>query len=516
MIEKNRSFYWLLAVLLIFCLGIFTQANILLNFDVSWLMRASQKLLNGGRYYTDFIETNPPLILYFYISPVLMAKLFHVGFAIPLKLYIFAWAAISVFICGFLLKDIFADGDGRSRNILLLTIAFVYVLLPGYSFGEREHIALILTLPYLLVIVSRLGNKIPGRYLLLLIGVMAGTGFALKPYFLFVLVFIEFYLMFKRRDFFSWIRLETSALIFFIIIYVISIFLITPEYIYKVWPLVYRLYFIGAKESWSLVLSQSAIVFYLITLGFIVLLYDKIRHKNLINVLMLAATGFLCSYLIQRTPWYYHVFPALALTSILIVLLLCEYIANINLQKSATKWKGFILVACIGAVIMLFPVLSTYSHIKAGVVIKNNVHTDPLLNFAKKNARGGPIYVFTIQILMNSTLVDYAKVPSASRLPSLLFMPGLDRLINLPQKSKVASERFMKEKQEVIDIVVDDLSKNPPSLMFVDEGKKNPSSDEKRFDYLQFFSQDKRFKEIFVHYTYVKTLGDFAIYARKL
>ncbi len=69
----------LLLILLMASIFLFAwklQSALFLNYDVSWLMHASERLLAGGTYSRDFFETNPPLILYLYLPPVIFSKIF--------------------------------------------------------------------------------------------------------------------------------------------------------------------------------------------------------------------------------------------------------------------------------------------------------------------------------------------------------------------------------------------------------------------------------------------------------
>jgi hypothetical protein len=73
------------------------------------------------------------------------------------------------------------------KRLLLASLAFVLIatLSPGFSFGQREHACVLFAMPYLAAAVMRLqgGQSLP-KPLAIAVGLLAGIGFAIKPYFL--------------------------------------------------------------------------------------------------------------------------------------------------------------------------------------------------------------------------------------------------------------------------------------------------------------------------------------------
>ena len=507
--------YWLLAVLCVFIVGIIIQANMMLNFDASWLIKAANKLLNGGHYYTDFIDANPPFALYLYIPTVLLAKICHINFALAFKIYVFAIAAGSIYLCHILMRHIFDNTGNRIRYILLVTISFVFILMPAYSFGEREHFTVMLILPYLFLLDLRLLNKSINFYLILLIGLIAGIGFAIKPYFLFTLVACELYFMYKKRSLFACVRSETILIGVVILLYLISIFIFTPNYIRKILPLSY-LYFVGSGASFMVVLLQGTIIFLLIVLGVYFLLHKRLRYKSLAEILIFASIGYLIAYLIQRTDWYYHLLPILTIITILMVLFICEKSFDIMAKfKSGIKWFDIVLIILLQVFIIIAPITDTIRHTAIGMSTVKYFHTSKVSQYVKNHAYEQSIYVFDERMIIVNGLIDYAHAISASRFSSQSFLPGLIWLSNMSNLTDTQKNRVIKDKREIIDVTIEDLQKNRPKLILENLAKHNLYHNKKRFNFIGFFSQDKHFRKLFKHYKYVAMLDDFAIYTRK-
>jgi hypothetical protein len=70
---------------------------------------------------------------------------------------------------------------------------------------------------------------LPPRYLFA-IGLLAGVGLALKPYFLLIPLGIELYLAYTRRDLRVWLRPETLVIGAVLALYGLSVVVLTPDY----------------------------------------------------------------------------------------------------------------------------------------------------------------------------------------------------------------------------------------------------------------------------------------------
>jgi hypothetical protein len=337
----------------IFLLGLFIQTHILLNWDVSWLMHASKKLLAGGTYSHDFFELNPPLILYLYLPPVGLTAVFPITIITALRCYIFLLGGISLWLCHGLIKNIFATVDKKLAYFFLLTIASVFFILPIEQFGQREHLLVILTLPYILGAVSQLQGTPLRRSHAILIGFCAGLGFAIKPYFLLTLVLIEFYIMQQRREALAWIRTEIMTICAVIAIYLMTVFTLHRDYLDTVLPLAARLYYVGISMSWEKLATNPAIFTCYFAGLFYFLQRKNAAYATLRTVLCLALSGFLASYFLQHTIWYSHALPAF---SIAILLLMLEFV--IFVRKPVLSRYDYFALSLLGG--LVFGLLAYY------------------------------------------------------------------------------------------------------------------------------------------------------------
>jgi hypothetical protein len=110
-----------------------------------------------------------------------------VGFPVDLmtQVFVFIGAGVSIAFCIRL-----AQVSGTTRELgswgLLATIAVLFIL-PGSVSGQRDHIALIVALPFLTLIGIRASNRDANRLLAILAGVGGGAMVAIRPHYALVL-----------------------------------------------------------------------------------------------------------------------------------------------------------------------------------------------------------------------------------------------------------------------------------------------------------------------------------------
>ena len=94
-------------------------------------------MLDGGRYITDFMEPNPPLIMLLMAPPVILARLMHVEPYYVFALFVCLLIAASVLLVMPTLSWVFA-GDPAGAQIALACYAAILSLHPAYQFGQRS------------------------------------------------------------------------------------------------------------------------------------------------------------------------------------------------------------------------------------------------------------------------------------------------------------------------------------------------------------------------------------------
>lgn len=401
-------------MLYIFALAFFMQSNLSMNWDVSWDLLVTRRVMLGGTYTKDFFDLNPPLIFYEYIPVIFLEHVLPISEAIALQLYVFFLSCVSLFFCILLMQNVFLKQDIWIKYGFFFSVLFVFLILPGNDFGQREHLLLIFTLPYFLTVASRLqGNAVPA-WLAVATGLFAAFGFGIKPHFLIPFILIEFYYLFSTRRLLSWMRLEVAAIGLFLIPYIIGVFVFYPDYIFTVIPIAKRFYYDGFGDAWMKVLCAPTVLFCYFSIIVYIFQYKNTDYSPLKSVMTVSMTGFLLVYILQKTNWTYHIYPAYAMTLLMLTFFLFIFIK---------KRRNIFLLYCYVAVILIFTTLQIGSLYQMGMNYKkNNV---PLVAFLKELGEHHSVYFIGASPREIFSAINYANVQYASRFLHLFWMPGL-------------------------------------------------------------------------------------------
>jgi len=265
-----------------------TQTHFLIENDNLWLLRLSSTILrHHGNYWHNFFETNPPLAILLYAPELILEKLLPLSHITGLRIYFFLCATLSIRLCYTLIKKIFLEIDSNVALVFLLTLTFVFLILPNQALGQREHFYVLLSTPYLLLTVCRMEKKTVSLGLAIVIGVLGAIGFSIKPYFLATFILIELYTLFvlsKKNvrktgsNLAHLIRPETLCVLLFLLLYLLVIFIFFQPYLFKIIPISMRFYYGSIVSSWQLLLLAPINLFCLLSFLAYFLLYKKIRQ----------------------------------------------------------------------------------------------------------------------------------------------------------------------------------------------------------------------------------------------
>lgn len=475
------------------------QSSLFLNYDVSWLMHAARRLLSGGTYSRDFFETNPPLILYLYLPPVLFSKLTGLHTALLFCGYLFLLALFSLCLCSFFLKCIIPREQTTLALVFTLTLAIVFFILPCFDFGQREHVTVILTLPYFLLFVSRLqGQKVHPLFAFSL-GVLAGLGFSIKPHFLLIPFLFEAYYAFSKKSALAWLRPEVVAVLAVVFLYLTSIFLFFPDYLYIVLPYSLRLYYRAVSQPWSALLLNGVALYCLFPLFFYLLQRKSKAERSLSTVFALGLLGFLIAYFAQRMTHFYHLIPALSLALLLGVV---EF-ASLTLDLPRRRLERFLAVI-LGLLLLSIPVW-IYCVLYTNSQDYKKETLGRLTTFLNAHAKEEAVSFFVTAGSYAFPTLDYTTSQATPRFYFLWMAAGL---ANQALEKDANREQGLRDKNFLINMVSDDLYQYKPRYVFVDLSENKYRIRDKNFDYLLYFSENPKFRQEWRHYHYYTTLEE--------
>ncbi len=483
------------------------QMQLILSSDVASLLYDTELFLAGGTYVKDFFETNPPMIFILYTPIVMLHKLTALNIKSLANLYIIFIGVISLSYCYFFLNIIFSKDDSYFKNAFFFMLIFTFFIVPLNDFGQREHLLWMLGMPYLLAAVIRAKNLSISSSAASVIGLMAGLVFSLKPFFLIPLLLIELYLMVIKKNIWSWIRIEFLILSCVMIAYVAYVYFCHPLYFNVLMPLISKYYFVGTKESLTLMISKPKVIFCLGVIAYYLFLFPKNHFPELSGLLFLALIGFVLAFIIPGSAWSYHVFPAYA-SAILLSVIYIYALWEKEIKTNVIKKKEMLFIVLAGFAMPMF------IYVKETIVLVN------LLNFKDRNRLYETIKTMPLKSIycVSATttglcfpLITEHHREFAGRFPLLWWVRGL-RMIEDKYADHLPVD-VIQDKNYFTDAIAYDLNHYKPELIIIFNAEEKVFLP-KGYDYPTYLSKRESFKMAWSHYQFVEKMGIFTLYRR--
>ncbi len=499
-------------MLAVFGLGVLPVFLGLLNHDDAWLLHAAARVLAGDRLYVDVVETNPPLIVWLNFLPVIFARAVGISEVLGLRLIVFGLIVSSLLMTQWTLCRVL-PGRPAARRFLLILSLFILLPLTGYDFGEREHILIALTLPYLLMASGRAMDRPMDGVMPWVVGAAAAVGILLKPHFVPLWLAVEVYLARVRREWRVWLRPEALVVAVLGVTYAIAILAITPAYLRLVmWAS--PMYLNNKMLSFSTLISEpGAMVSMMAWLGFLCA-RPRGSLRRCCEVILIANICLLSAVFIQHKGYHYHYYPPYASAMLLMGLLALE---SGGLDAVRMRLVGEVCGGLL-AILLVLAITDRVNETRqwSGILDSPDSPLGRMVRLARDHAKGGSIYTFSPALVNAFPLVTYSDVGWASRHPCLWFLPAM--YAEDSHKSAIVYhpiETMSDAERSLFKTVVDDLLKYRPSLLFVDEADHKMVFNWKHFDYLDYYSQDPRFAALLREYEPLTRVNAFHVYRRK-
>jgi hypothetical protein len=438
------------------------QWSTLINPDVANLTWMAEQVWGPAVYGRDLYDVCPPLCFMIYTPAVPLAKLIGVDPAI--KVWLTCLACLSV--AGF-----WQSCEERLR--LPLTIVFaMFISLAFYGqFGQREHVALMLCAPYAAGYASRRGWSVSN-------GVMAGVGFAIKPYFLIPLAFI---FLTRRR-----VRTEEIAIALTGALYAVTLLLFFQPYLFEFLPKGRAVYWAVRSTTDTTPLLAGLIIVPALVLA------AASSPQPASRGLLAATLGFALAALIQYRGFAYHFHAAFGF----FVLFL-----------TAKAFDPRRIVAICAALLVL---------INATMIVRANHawiagERDQKAVIAALKAELDQAHSFTSFVMTsafpNFPLVHYTTARYEGLAIFHFFAPAVRNTSRGEEASAVAAPL-------AIGQAIRELQRKPAVVIVLRDGSYFNREDG-AFDYLAWLSRDKGFSEVWKDYTFHKYVEGYALYRRK-
>jgi hypothetical protein len=484
-----------------FCLHAFWMIP---NHDNAIYIVEAQRLVGGGKFYSDILEVTPPLIVLLTVPSIAFASFTGID----------PYAAFSAWMCVLILLSLcltrsslvwIFEGRPAARAWAMAAYPAVLAFIPGYDFGQRDHLVIVLSAPFLLWFATREAGR-PSAIGLhsLTTSAFATVGVLIKPFFLLVPMML---FLTRARTQRTWRTLYDLHLIVFAVITLSYIFVIVvafPEYL-AVASLVREVYF-GFEGS----LRTYSAAFFLCPLPLCTaaavakLAPATARLRKVVLYLVFSATLFFLLAVAQRKGWFYHLQPALQLNALAIVLLVP------SLGPLARSWR----MSRFAAAVIGLALLGSGGFLVARMLrdplhwARSRYMTRPFVRAAVELGGGRRWVAFSTSISPVFPTVLLSHGEWASRAPSQWLVPGIVKL----GRSGIDQTRAKELKAIATRFVVEDLDRYRPDMVAVQ--MTDHMFIEGPFDFISFFDESEEFRRRWASYTLAKTVDGWNFYTR--
>lgn len=284
------------------------------NADVTWLITACEKLLDGQRLYVDVFELNPPAAIFLYLPAVALARALGVAPDTVVDAQVFLAAVLSLAVASRIVRHCQLL-DGAHESMVAAFVLAALTILPAQTFGQREHLALIAALPVIATLTARAQGARPPLWLIVVAGLGAGATICIKPYFVLAIGLAAVAAALQRR---SWRVLFTAELWIagaVAIIYAVCTIVFYPAFFTDLMPVLTDVYLPVRLPLWKLLIGAPVALWVAAAL-IILILRRGAGPQPPLAVLLSASAGFAAAYIVQGKGWPYHSLPMLALVLI--------------------------------------------------------------------------------------------------------------------------------------------------------------------------------------------------------
>jgi hypothetical protein len=471
--------------------------------QVSYLFEAQRFLSGAEPYGPQLSETNPPLIIWFSAIPVQLAHWLHATpqtvFRALVFLMLMGCTAWSVALLRRSPNAAFANPLG----LYLFGAAILLTgLVPGrYDFGQREHLLVLLLVPYILAVASSTASLLPLAERCAS-GVAAGIAIWFKPHDALILIALELFLALRTRSLRRLRATEFLALVLTCVVIFALVLIATPLYCKQTVPLLFDTYWaLGTKTTLALALTLKLylpLVCILFLLGF--LLRKTMRDPAFFTALLLSSLAASVAFDLQHTDWVYHRYPhqaflLLAMAYVPIDLLTPQF----ERLTADSRRRRRIAITAFGALSLILFIIVTQRPFPPYVADLDQIYS--------RYPPSTTVYVFTTRVPPLATAYNH-NLTWGSRFAHLWMMPAIlqNELGASPPPApfkRLAPETLARIAALQRAQSTADLNYWRPSVVLVERcNQDNPCQgiEGKTFSMLDWFLQSPQFTQAWSHY----------------
>jgi hypothetical protein len=466
-----------------------------INHDVAAILHYTERWLAGERLYADLFDINPPLVFLVTALPVALAAMVPISAIAAAQAAIVLLGAWCLWLCWRLAGRDVLPASPRFW-VLAVLLPFLGLAFPVEMFGQREHLMLLTTLPYLLLAERRGASAPVERRLEMTVAVLAALGFALKPYFLGLPLLIEGQLLLSLR-LRAWLRSPTPWLLGAVwLAYGAVIVAAFGAYLTLVVPFAFGVY----KRLDSSLLGAAFGLYGLPPLiGLLALSPFAFRRgaSALSRLVALAAWGAWLSAVAQGKGWPYHMLPAEALLLLLAGILCADLMARLLPREGLSRAGPPLAWLCLA---VGFAAAAATREPASDRLNYSQGEVAPLARLFAEQARGEPVLILSATLAPWFPALNYGGATMASRFMTMWMIQGSYAACHAGVRRYRRLREMSRAERYAFRAIAADLADRRPRLVVIDSMTGIGPCAGRSFDFLDYAMRNPSFANAFSRY----------------
>ncbi len=493
--------------------------------DQLWFLLMAKRWIGGATLYgPEIFDSNPPLIVWLSAIPVELSRLTSIQTTFFAKLVVVAVTTGVGLFSSRILSRVWHVDEPSERPALLFAFLTLFLLVPARDLGQRDALAGLLALPYVLT-AARRPTAMLSLWSSAAAGLLAALAFCLKPQDALLAVVLEAALFAyairhkpSRRAGLHHLfaRIEVPILLACGLLYLLAIRRFAPLYFSAALPILRSTYWAIGHLSLPALLWEAVELTLLVLLTGLLLLRSK-PVTPAAKFLAIAGSGAFLAYLLQGTGWYYQQLPAICLFGAALALHLLDLQRRHPVQPP--RW----FVAALAALCLLAVGLATHFTGYPFTTDRAFGISSPDPAFFTSLPPGTPVAILTTSVDEAMMPVERYHLTWAQRTDNLWLLPAILQS-ERPDPAHPPRRHLTPLTLARLDgtqhrWMVEDLQRWQPKLVLIERcGDPHITCqvlEDRHDDLLAWFQRDPRFVQLWRNYSFAGTRGRFDCYVRK-
>lgn len=493
-----KSSYLLFTALFIALLPwLYIQSQLILNGNVTFLLRSALYLISGQRMSEYYYDTNPPLSILIYSAPALLVKYMGLSHASSILI----WSLSILLLCS---RILYCAAQSLYNRLTCDLITSVYLITNTITlclfFGEKEFFIIVTLLPFILIqmaITKKKEDQIPG--FIKHVGLILGAFYLMvKPHYYILPAAAILYRFITQKRLTIVFDKDCLYICIFAMTYLTIVFYSFPDFLSIILPDILQFYVQNPAEM-SIRNTLYALVggAFFVLIAYLITPETQKRTNLFFGFFMLA----IIAYHIQGMGFHYHLVPAVVLFMIGCSLLIFDFIENaLNALKINHNTASLITIFIINAMLLS---VSYGAYTSDETLTHKQFSKLPLTQDIMQHCTQKPCSYFMLNdsLEISQQLSTYTGQAHASRFPTFWFLPKLVSETE-PDEIHEGREEIFKKYSSMI---TEDFMRFKPHSLFILRLDINEQN--KDFDLIKFLSKhEPKFAEIMNNYIFEQTM----------